>query len=229
MKFTGATVSAGPTGEADVAISTSGGVVGYAPLQIAHTAANGNITPTFGSAPAATSTLFALIGKASGGYISGITQTNVAWSKLHGSTASPSVAVEVWAGIPSGGTPGTAVAITVSAGYTEATVVEMPKAAALSGVLDQYADASLSGPGSTTPPLVGPIVPSTSKAVVFAVFAESDGSQLLSLPIGVVPLMTGETGISECGYAWPGQTPISAFLYAYNGGAALTQTIVSVT
>lgn len=194
--------------------------VQYKSNQVAAT--SGAVTLT---SPAQTSIYFACINVLGNFTISSITQTNVTWTSLKTANNGTSARVYLWKGVPTG-SPGTTVTVNPSASATfNFSVVEFATGHGLAGTLDQSSDVT----GTAAFQRGGVIVPTASNALVFAIFGNSSGAQVLPTPGGPFYTLIDNNLItfSSFGYAWSGKHPISSFI-SFQTNAAHANTIVSV-
>jgi hypothetical protein len=138
----------------------------------------------------------------------------VTWSLLRRKVNGTNTGVELWVGIPSGGTPGTTVTASLDASTNaDLCVSEWPASLGLAGTVDQAADATGTSPYQTT----GFITPTNDKALVFVLFAINNGSILLTGPTGPFFSLVSSSFMAY-GYCFAGKNPCqSSIPTQFNG------------
>lgn len=172
-------------------------------------------TPTNGN-------LMVLVSANEGAFnITGITQTNVTWSKVAESTASTAPHCEIWKGVVSG-SAGTS--ITVAYSGTTFTTWLVQEWSGVTGTLDQSATAT-----TVTSKYIPLITPTVSTALVISGGTEStfaaDFSALYSPQLMPAAARVSSSTNVAFGWGFPGTNPVLAAWVNTHGGTSSFVTV----
>lgn len=200
--------------------------VGSVPVQSisGFVANNTHNTATF-AAPVAGNklVLVVMMSKNASESVISITQSNVAWSKLHALTAAAGPCVEVWVGAVSGSAGTTAdIYVSNASDYVFWWGWEF---AGMQGVLDTYADATVA---SATYPIDLPtIVPSQGSALVVWALVQNSGGTAATRMIGSANNLYS-SGFPSVSWAFPGRSPVIITALTGTAAAGVVATAVSI-
>jgi hypothetical protein len=221
-------------GQVTVTIGATGGGGGGGsgaryPVQekaASHTSTN-SLGVTLGAAPTNGNVLILISECEGSSNITGITQTNVTWTKLAESTASTSPHTEIWKGVASA-SAGTGITVAYSASNWSGYVVS--EWSGLTGTLDQTAASTNTGRSTGYLPAITPT--SSTALVVFgatdttfgAGFTAFGSPQLILFSVSAL----GNGGFYAMGFGFPGTTSPIGSLGNSHGGS-LSMVIASIT
>ncbi len=183
-------------------------LIGRLPVQEVHAIVNG---ASSGVATIAAPTVGNILlccagGGAAAADVSGIVQTNVAWSMLVHKVDGTNEAVSLWKGVVSD-SPGTTVTVSFTGTiYGNVTITEWT---GLSGTLDQSLTDTTTNNAKGGPVYIGTgIVPTNKNALVFFLFAQNDSTLNINIRSSLAGLTSAFPNTFALAYGFPGRVPV---------------------